>query len=115
MRMNVPKNSATASRLVPFSTVDPRFREGLWHGRRGAAVVVGTMKRSMSFFRVRQATPVDAESITRIYNEGIVDRVGTFETRERTPEDVKTWFDGRHPIVVVETGAGRVVAFASTS
>ena len=28
-------------------------------------------------------------------------------------EDVRAWFDGRHPIVVVEE-AGRVVAFAAT-
>jgi phosphinothricin acetyltransferase len=66
-------------------------------------------------FVARPATPDDAEAITRIYNEGIRDRVGTFETRERTPDDVRQWFDGRHPIVVVETTAGEVIAFASTS
>ena len=63
----------------------------------------------------RSATPADADAISRIYNEGIQDRVGTFETRERTPDEVATWFDGRHPIVVVETADGGVVAFASTS
>jgi L-amino acid N-acyltransferase YncA len=62
----------------------------------------------------RPATPADAERIAQIYNEGIEDRVGTFETRPRTPDDVKTWFDGRHPIVVVEED-GEIVAFASTS
>ena len=30
------------------------------------------------------------------------------------PEDVDAWFDGKHPIVVVEDGA-EVIAFASTS
>lgn len=65
-------------------------------------------------FTTRAASPDDAESITRIYNDGIHDRVGTFETRERTVADVRAWFDGVHPIVVVEE-AGRVVAFASTS
>jgi len=66
-------------------------------------------------FSVRPATPADAGAITRIYNEGILDRVGTFETRERTTDDVTGWFDGRHPIVVVESAAGDIVAFASTS
>lgn len=62
----------------------------------------------------RPATPADAERIAQIYNEGIEDRVGTFETRPRSAGDVRAWFDGRHPIVVVE-GDGRIVAFASTS
>jgi L-amino acid N-acyltransferase YncA len=62
----------------------------------------------------RLATPDDVESITRIYNQGIHDRVGTFETRERSIADVTAWFDGSHPIVVVEDN-GAVVAFASTS
>ena len=65
-------------------------------------------------FRARPATAHDAAAISRIYNEGIADRLGTFETQPRTPEDVGRWFDGTHPIVVIE-GAGReVVAFAST-
>jgi phosphinothricin acetyltransferase len=62
----------------------------------------------------RRATSDDAGAIARIYNEGIQDRVGTFETRERTVDDVGQWFDGRHPIVVVEA-AQEIVAFASTS
>ncbi|MCI0570666.1 MAG: arsinothricin resistance N-acetyltransferase ArsN1 [Myxococcaceae bacterium] len=68
----------------------------------------------MTSSSVRPATPDDAEAIARIYNEGIEDRVATFETRPRTAADVRGWFDGRHPIVVVEE-AGRVRAFASTS
>jgi phosphinothricin acetyltransferase len=64
--------------------------------------------------RTRPATPADAEAIARIYNEGIEDRVATFETRPRSAEDVGGWFDGVHPIVVAEDG-GRVLAFASTS
>ena len=49
-----------------------------------------------------------------IYNEGIEDRGATFETRPRSAEDVRGWFDGRHPIVVVEQD-GEIAAFASTS
>jgi L-amino acid N-acyltransferase YncA len=70
----------------------------------------------------RPALPEDAERIAQIYNEGIEDRVGTFETRPRTAEDVRAWFDGTHPIVVVEADAGpppaagrHIIAFASTS
>jgi len=62
----------------------------------------------------RPATPDDAGDIARIYNEGIEDRLATFETRMRCAEDVRTWFDGAHPIVVVEE-EGQVVTFASTS
>jgi putative N-acetylmannosamine-6-phosphate epimerase/L-amino acid N-acyltransferase YncA len=62
----------------------------------------------------RPATPADAEDIARIYNDGIADRIATFETRPRSREDVLGWFDGRHPIVVVEE-AGQVAGFASTS
>jgi L-amino acid N-acyltransferase YncA len=62
----------------------------------------------------RPATPADAERIAQIYNEGIEDRVGTFETRPRSTDDVRAWFDGRHPIVVVEQG-NEIIAFASTS
>ncbi len=65
-------------------------------------------------FTARLASSDDAESIARIYNDGIEDRVGTFETRERTVADVRAWFDAVHPIVVVEA-EGRVIAFASTS
>ena len=53
-------------------------------------------------------------AIARIYNEGIAERSATFETRLRSAEDVQGWFDGRHPIVVVEND-GDVIAFASTS
>jgi phosphinothricin acetyltransferase len=62
----------------------------------------------------RTATLDDAEAISRIYNEGLADRIATFETRPRSAAEVVTWFDGRHPIVVVEE-LGDVVAFASTS
>lgn len=65
--------------------------------------------------QVRPATPADAETIAAIYNEGIADRVATFETAPRSPSDIAGWFAGRHPVVVVEGAAGAVVAFASTS
>ncbi len=62
----------------------------------------------------RPATPADVDAIARIYNEGIADRIATFETRERTADDIRAWFNGRHPVVVVEDD-DTIVAFASTS
>jgi phosphinothricin acetyltransferase len=62
----------------------------------------------------REATAADAAAIAAIYNEGIEDRVATFETRPRAAQDIEQWFDGRHPIVVVEDN-GVVAAFASSS
>jgi phosphinothricin acetyltransferase len=62
----------------------------------------------------RNATQADADAIARIYNEGIGDRIATFETQPRSADDVARWFDGVHPVVVVEDG-GRIVGFASTS
>lgn len=64
--------------------------------------------------KARTATPNDAAAIATIYNQGIEDRVATFETRPRSAEDVRAWFDSRHPVLVVEHG-GEIVAFASTS
>lgn len=64
--------------------------------------------------RVRPAVLDDAAAIAEIYNQGIEDRVGTFETRLRTAEDIQGWFDGAHPVVVAETD-GQIVAWASTS
>jgi L-amino acid N-acyltransferase YncA len=62
---------------------------------------------------VRAAKLEDAPAIARIYNEGIADRVATFETRPRSTGDVQTWFDGVHPIVVVEL-QDEVIAFGAT-
>lgn len=64
--------------------------------------------------QVRYATPLDATAIATIYNQGIEDRVGTFETRLRSSEEIMQWFDGQHPIVVAEQNQ-EVIAFASTS
>ncbi len=62
----------------------------------------------------RLATPADAATIAAIYNQGIAARNATFETRPRSEEEVHQWFDGHHPVVVVEDES-RVIGFASTS
>src|SRR6516165_4314082 len=63
----------------------------------------------------RLGTPQDAAVLARIYDEGIDDRTATFETRLRTEADVREWFDGAHPVVVVEDADGEVVGFARAS
>jgi L-amino acid N-acyltransferase YncA len=67
----------------------------------------------LSPVRPRAATREDAEAIARIYNEGIEDRVGTFETEPRTVSDVLGWIEAGYPLVVAEDAAGEVVAWAS--
>lgn len=65
-------------------------------------------------FAARPARPEDAEAIARIYNEGIADRIATFETEARTPAQVASALTDkgdRYPTVVVER-AGVVVAWA---
>lgn len=63
---------------------------------------------------VRPAGPEDASAIADIYNQGIADRIATFETRPRASDDILPWFGTRYPVVVVED-AGQIIAFASTS
>jgi L-amino acid N-acyltransferase YncA len=60
---------------------------------------------------VRPAGPDDAAAIAAIYNEGIEDRVATFETRPRSMVEVVAWFEDGLPIVVATNGDG-VVGFA---
>ncbi|HWC17034.1 MAG TPA: arsinothricin resistance N-acetyltransferase ArsN1 family A [Terriglobales bacterium] len=64
--------------------------------------------------RSRLANPEDAAAIAGIYNQGIEDRLATFETRLRTADDIRKWFDGVHPVVIVENDR-QIVAFAATS
>jgi len=64
--------------------------------------------------RVRLATKADTEALASIYNQGIEDRVATFETRLRTPEEVEHWLSEGHPMVVVEQD-DETIAYASTS
>lgn len=60
----------------------------------------------------RPAISSDVPFITTIYNQGIEDRTATFETRLRTPEDVRAWFNATYPLAVVEE-QNRVIAFAA--
>jgi phosphinothricin acetyltransferase len=63
--------------------------------------------------RTRAATIADTAAIAEIYNQGIADRIATFETEPRAAADIAAWFAPRHLIVVAETNAGPV-AFAAS-
>jgi L-amino acid N-acyltransferase YncA len=53
--------------------------------------------------RIRAATVADAPAIAAIYNEGIADRIATFETRDRSAADILPWLGcARHPVLIAE-------------
>ena len=52
----------------------------------------------------------DAESIARIYNQGIAERVATFETRTRSAADIADLIDAGSLALVAEHD-GEVIAF----
>jgi phosphinothricin acetyltransferase len=57
-----------------------------------------------SDFKTRAATLADAAAIAAIYNEGIADRIATFETEPRSAGQIAEWFTGRRLVVVAEAG-----------
>ena len=64
--------------------------------------------------RTRPATLADAAAIAAIYNEGIADRIATFETEPRSAAQIAEWFTGRQLVMVAEAGAAGLVAFAAS-
>ncbi len=66
---------------------------------------------------VRMARPTDAPAITAIYNQGIGERIATFETEPRAAEDLERQLmerGERYPTVVTELN-GEIIAWAGTS
>jgi L-amino acid N-acyltransferase YncA len=64
--------------------------------------------------QIRVATADDAAPIAEIYNQGIEDRVATYETEPRSPKDQQAWLRsiaGRYPAVVAEID-GQIVGWA---
>jgi L-amino acid N-acyltransferase YncA len=64
---------------------------------------------------IRAAAAGDAVAITAIYNEGIAERVATFETRPGSAADVARWFEDDLPLIVAVAEGGAVVGFARVS
>lgn len=63
---------------------------------------------------VRHATTSDAAAVAAIYNEGIEDRLATFETQPRSAGDVLAWLDDGLPFLVGVRGE-QVLGFARVS
>ena len=63
---------------------------------------------------LRPATADDVAAVAAIYNEGIEDRLATFETRPRDADDVRAWLDDGLPFIVAESG-GELAGFARVS
>ena len=65
---------------------------------------------------IRIATADDAASIAEIYNQGIEDRVATYETKRRSAEDQQAWLQaiaGRYPAVVAQID-GEITGWAGS-
>lgn len=70
---------------------------------------------SESSITTRLARDGDADAIARIYNQGIEERIATFETEPRTAADIRAALAARgqrYPTVVAERD-GQVVAWAA--
>ena len=63
----------------------------------------------MTAVTIRPAALADSGAIAGIYNQGIAERVATFDTDEITAESVAGWLDGE-PLLVAELD-GRVVGW----
>ena len=67
-------------------------------------------------FQVRVGNINDVKAITRIYNQGIEDRIATLETRLRNEKDMTEWLinrDERHKVIVIEGDDDIIYGWAS--
>ena len=60
----------------------------------------------------RPARREDAAAITEIYNQGIEDRIATFETEPRSIADIEPWFEHAYAFVSVIDPGGDVAGYA---
>ena len=67
--------------------------------------------------KIRHAKIKDIKDIAKIYNEAILKTNATFDTFEKTIDDMKKWFEGhglKNPIIVAIENE-KIVGFASLS
>jgi len=62
--------------------------------------------------KARAAERGDAAAITEIYNQGIEDRIATFETEPRQTADILPWFDHALVFVSATDASGEVIGYA---
>jgi phosphinothricin acetyltransferase len=91
-----------------------RIRDEI-HARLEDWLATGDRSREPIELTTRLATLADAAAIARIYNEGIEERIATFETEPRSVAQIEAQLaekGDRYPTIVAERG-GRVVAWGS--
>jgi phosphinothricin acetyltransferase len=71
------------------------------------------MSEHRNSFTTRMATSLDAAAIAEIYNQGIADRIATFETEPRNPSQIVKWFRPGVVVVVAEADEA-IVAFGAS-
>lgn len=67
--------------------------------------------------RIRNANLDDAAAIAEIYNQGIDDRIATYETERRSAKDQRAWLEsiaGQYPAVVAQSGC-EIVGWAGAA
>jgi len=62
---------------------------------------------------IRAAEPSDAGTVTEIFNQGVEDRVATFETELATPQDARRWIET--DVVIVGERDGHLIGWAKAS
>jgi L-amino acid N-acyltransferase len=65
---------------------------------------------------IRPATAADLAAIAEIYTDAILNTTATFDTKAKTADDLRAWFEGhdaRHPFLVADAGDAGVVAWAA--
>ncbi len=72
--------------------------------RPGVLLLITGTRDAVAPTATRRAKAEDLPAVAAIYNEGIQDRVATFETVPRTPADVALWLDGPYPFLVALRG-----------
>src|SRR5258707_13187815 len=59
--------------------------------------------------------PFNKNLLSRSETDSIIISDKALTSRLRTPQEIEQWFDGVHPVIVLETDEQQVIAFASTS
>ena len=72
------------------------------------------MKLGETELRTRAGTIADPVAIAEIYNQGIADRIATFEIEPRSAADTAKWFTQQHLVMVSETTETGPIAFAAS-
>ena len=71
------------------------------------------MNRAETPVSIRPAERADAERVAEIFNQGVEDRVATFETRQAGAADAVRWIEG--DLVIVGEREGTLVGWAKAS